>query len=176
MSKAFIFWFTGLSGSGKTTIAKGVKPLLEKEKYSVLILDGDHVRDNLHKHLGFTEKDIKENNELIAQLCKQYSEDYDVILVPVISPYKDSRDSARRLISNKFYEIYLSAGVDIVEKRDTKGLYAKARNKEIDNLIGYSEGSVYHAPQEPDFIVDSGKEDVKDSISKFFDFVISKVK
>lgn len=91
MSQALIFWFTGLSGSGKSTVANVCKLNLENDGYKVLIIDGDDVRNKLHAHLKFTKSDIIENNNLIVQLCQKYSSQYDVILVPIISPYLNSR-------------------------------------------------------------------------------------
>ena len=153
MKKAFIFWFTGLSGSGKTTVATAIKSLLESHDYSILILDGDEVREQLHVHLGFTEQDIKKNNSLIADLCRTYRNDYDVIIVPIISPYNISRKQVRVLLGDGFFEIYFSADLGTVMKRDVKGFYAKAKRNQISTLIGYSPYNIYEPPQNPDFVV-----------------------
>jgi len=175
MKIGLVFWFTGLSGSGKTTVANGTKLLLEKKGYSVLMLDGDDIRRELHANLGFSEEDIKKNNSLIAGLCKKHRRDHDVILVPIISPYDISRKRARSLLSKGFYEIYFSADLDTVIKRDIKGLYSKAMRNEIDNLIGYSPGNIYEAPENPDFSIDSAKSDINDSIKAFYEFVEDKI-
>lgn len=175
MRKALIFWFTGLSGSGKTTVAEAVKPLLELKGYSVLILDGDDVRNRLHLDLGFSEQDIKKNNSLIVGLCQTHQKDYDAILVPIISPYKTSREQARVLLGDTFFEIYFSADLTIVMKRDVKGLYGKAKRNQINNLIGYSPSNIYEIPQNPDFVVNSGQDSVKKSISEFYAFIIHKL-
>ncbi len=174
--RALIFWFTGLSGSGKTTIANGVKSLLVSVGYSVLLLDGDNVRKRLHKDLGFSKEDIKKNNALIANLCQKYRGDYDVILVPIISPFISCREDACALLGKDFYEIWFSCGLETAIKRDVKGLYSKAARNEITNLIGYSPNSVYERPKSPDFIVDSQKGTVEDSIDDFYKFVISKLR
>jgi len=171
MKQALIFWFTGLSGSGKTTVATGVKPLLETDGYSVLVLDGDTVRAQLHSRLGFTEQDIKENNALIADLCRTYRDDYDVILVAIISPYASTRKQARNSLGKGFYEIYFSADLETLIKRDVKGLYSRAERNEIPNLIGYSPGTVYEEPRIPDFTVDSVKISSEISINGLYKFI-----
>ncbi len=175
MNKASIFWFTGLSGSGKTTIATAVRDLLQDQGYDVLILDGDDVRERLHVHLGFTEKDIKKNNELIAGLCQKFQDRHHAIFVPIISPYRVSRQKARRMFPERFYEIYFCASLETVTQRDLKGLYAKARSGEIDNLIGYSPGAVYEPPQTPDLVIDSGNDPLAGSVRKFHEFVVDKL-
>lgn len=173
MKKGGIFWFTGLSGSGKTTIATAVKPLLEAEGHTVLILDGDDVRKSLHIRLGFSEQDIKRNNALIAELCHAYRSDYDVILVPIISPYESSRKQARDLLGEGFFEIFISAGLNTVIKRDVKGLYTKAKNREIDNMIGYSPSNVYEPPQSPDFVIYSDRDSIEKSVDDFYRFIVN---
>lgn len=174
--KALVFWFTGLSGAGKSTIADGAKSFLEKDGYGVFVLDGDDVRKRLHMHLGFSEKDIKKNNSLIAGLCRKYRQDYDVILVPIISPYESSRNEAREVLKPGFFEIYISCDLETVVKRDVKGLYSRAARNEIDNLIGYSPGAVYERPRDPDFIVNSGRDAKERSIEYFYEFILTKLK
>ena len=172
MSRAAIYWFTGLSGSGKTTVATAVKSKLEKQGLSVLILDGDHIRKKSHPKLTFTERDIKQNNMLIAELCQKYRENRDVILVAIISPYKSSRKMAREMLGESFYEVYFSADIEIVSERDVKGLYAKASSGKIDNLIGFSPGSIYEAPTHPDCTVNSGVESVVESVELLHEFIV----
>ena len=176
MKKSFIFWFTGLSGSGKTTVARAIKTLLEAHDCSVLILDGDDVRERLHVDIGFSEQDIKKNNSLIADLCQTYRSDYDVILVPIISPYEISRKQAHILLGDGFFEIYFSADLATVMKRDIKGLYAKAKRGEINNLIGYSPSNVFEPPQSPDFVVNSGCDSVEKSVAELYKFIIKQIK
>jgi adenylylsulfate kinase len=175
MEKGLIFWFTGMSGAGKTTVAKKVEILLKAAGYSVLVLDGDDIRSRLHCKLGFSEADIKENNRLIAVLCQKEQSNYDLILVPIISPYRISRSESRDLFGRKFYEIYFSADLEVVSKRDVKGLYAKAKRKEISNLIGFSESVPYEPPKNPDLTIDSGKDSIEKSVGEFYNFVINKL-
>ena len=118
-NKAFVLWFTGLSGSGKTSIAKSIKLIVEDQGKKVLILDGDKIRDKKHKDLGFSPRDIKLNNSLIAELCLKNIYKYDLILVPIISPFRDSRFHAKELLGNRFKEVYIQASIETLEKRDT---------------------------------------------------------
>jgi adenylyl-sulfate kinase len=172
---ALVFWFTGLSGAGKTTLATAVKTLLESRNYSVLILDGDDVRKHHNVKLGFTEEDIKKNNKLIAELCANKRKNHDVILVPIISPYKVSRRKARNLLGKGFFEIYLSADLETVIRRDVKGLYNKALQNEIDNMIGISKSNAYEPPTKPDLIIDSGCDDVEESTAELYKFIIKQM-
>lgn len=172
MIKAKVFWFTGLSGSGKTTIATKLKEKLEFLNYSVKLIDGDDVRANLHQNLGFTIDDIIINNQLIAQLCVDNLFNYDIVLVPIISPYAVSREDARTKIGSSFKEVYIAASIDTVINRDTKGLYQKAINGEISNMIGYSHNSIYEIPLSPDFVVDTEITSIGDSVDFFYKFVI----
>src|SRR5438874_2199244 len=126
MSQALVAWFTGLSGSGKSTIAHLVTEQLRASGRRVLVLDGDAVRDREHRHLVFTPADIRENNRLIAELCRRSLGDTDVILVPVISPFRDARAAARAQLGAVFHEVYIKASLEAVSSRDPKGLYRRA--------------------------------------------------
>lgn len=176
MKQGLVFWFTGLSGSGKTTVATAVKELLEAAGYAVLVLDGDDVRKRLHVHLGFSEADIKKNNQLIAGLCQEALRHYDVIMVPIISPYRVSRAEARLLLGKRFYEIFFAADLETVMQRDVKGLYKLARENKIRNLIGYSPSNVYEPPEAPDLIIDSRMETIEDSTDKLHGFILTQLK
>ena len=175
MKRALVFWFTGLSGSGKTTIAQETKTRLENEGYKILIFDGDDIRKRIHATLGFSKQDIKENNSLIVQLCRKNRDNCDIILVSIISPYEESRRLARALIGKGFYEVFFSTDLETVVMRDPKGLYAKAKAGLVSNLVGYSSDSVYEPPQDPDFIVDTGVASVQESVERFFRFVLEKI-
>jgi len=176
MKSALAFWFTGLSGAGKSTIASRVRWRLEKQGFKVLILDGDEVRKHQSRNLGFSEADIKANNSIIVNLCLSSRRKYDVILVPIISPYSSSRKEARDALSPGFYEIYFNANIETVGKRDKKGLYAKAAIGEIDNLIGFSPKSSYEVPKHPDYVANTEKEDVSETDANLYDFVVRQLK
>lgn len=173
--QAPVFWFTGLSGSGKTTVAEGVKALLERDGHSVLVLDGDQVRNRLHTDLGFSKDEILENNLRIASLCQARRTEHDVVLVPIISPYRVSREAARNFLRRDFHEIFFSADLQCVMSRDPKGLYAKARRNEIRDLIGFSAGSPYEAPARPDFVVDTQTQEVRRSVEDLYRFIGSQI-
>ena len=172
MTTADIYWFTGLSGVGKTTIADAAKLKLELMGLRVLVLDGDHVRQELHQNLGFSVSDIEENNRLISVLCEKHRQKYDLILVPIISPYKQSRSAAQKKLGKGFYEIFLDADLETLYERDTKGLYKQARNGVIDDLIGVSKTSKYESPENPDLKIDTVKYSIHDSVEIFMNFVI----
>ena len=166
-----IFWFTGLSGSGKSTVAEAANTRFTHDGVKVLMLDGDDVRRRLHRDLGFNESDIKTNNFLIAELCEKNRRKYDVIIVPIISPFRSSRAAARCRLSPGFFEIYIQASINVVRKRDVKGLYSMADRDEITNLIGYSPGSVYEPPTDPDLTLLTGLKSEQTIIDSFCDFV-----
>jgi len=174
MKTALVFWFTGLSGSGKTTVATAVKSRLEAAGRTVLILDGDDVRNRLHIQLGFSVADIIENNRLITDLCLEASGGYDIILVPIISPYQSSRAHARSLLGDRFYEIFFAADLDTVMRRDVKGLYKLARENKLNNLIGFSPSNVYEPPDSPDLTIDSRIETIEQSTAALYGFVNEK--
>jgi adenylylsulfate kinase len=166
MKKTTVLWFTGLSGSGKSTIAGRFARILKKEGKKVLMLDDDVVRNTLHRHLGFTPEDIRENNELIARMCSDNLGKFDYILVPIISPFADSRKKARELLAGSFFEIYTKASLDVVIKRDVKGLYSRALKGEISNFIGISPEVPYEDPQNPDVVLETDKEELDISVRK----------
>ena len=175
MSTAIIFWFTGLSGAGKSTITEAVKKKLELNGLGVLILDGDNVRSQLHKNLGFSKSDIIENNRLISELCVHYQNEYDVIFVSIISPFIKSRNAAREKIGKNFFEIFVHADIDTLKKRDTKGLYKKASVGQMNNLIGVSKKSKYEPPNYPDLRIDTAHCEEKISIDELYKFVLNKL-
>jgi adenylyl-sulfate kinase len=175
MKQGLIFWFSGLSGVGKTTIANLVRKNLNTESFKVSVLDGDDVRDHQNRHLGFSKTDIKENNNIISRLCLRERELADIVLVPIISPYAESRARARKKLSPGFFEIHFFAEISVLESRDTKGLYVKARSGEMENLIGYSLNSPYEPPETPDLFIDTGNISVTEALGDLTDFILSQI-
>ena len=165
-----ILWFTGLSGAGKSTVAERLLTRLQESNFSVQIIDGDKVRTTRHRHLGFSESDIKINNVLIANLCAEERKNNDVVIVPIISPYRQSRRDARMKLHQGFYEIYFSASLDYVSQRDVKGLYAKSADGSINNMIGVSSTNPYQPPESPDFIINTEKENIQQSVENLLRF------
>ncbi len=166
-----IIWFTGLSGSGKTTISNALikHPFLKHKK--TLVLDGDVVRSKFHTHLGFTPEDIKENNRLIAEICAKEKENYDFILVPIISPFAVSRRFARQRLGDEFIEVYVNCSLKYCIKRDIKGLYKRALGGEIENFIGVSENVPYEPPTNPEIIVNTYEEAPNKSVTEIISFL-----
>lgn len=162
---ALIIWICGLSGAGKSTVADGVTRALEGDGLKVLVLDGDVVRERFHQTLGFTEAEIIENNGLVADLCMENASDFDVILVPIISPIDRARRAVREKVGATFRLAWCNADVDTVAGRDVKGLYSKARNGEISDLIGFSEdGVAFEAPTDAELVLQTGEQPASRSI------------
>ncbi len=173
--KSIILWFTGLSGSGKSTLANAVNAALFKKGLSSYVLDGDNIRHGLCKDLGFSDSDREENIRRIGEVSKLFLDAGIIVLTAFVSPFRSDRDKARSLVKqNDFLEIYCSANLDVCEKRDTKGLYAKARAGQIQDFTGIS--SPYEEPQNPDLKIDTGlrnlDECVGDVISKLIELEI----
>ena len=176
MIKAKIFWFTGLSGSGKSTICEALIPRLEKHIFSVALFDGDEVRNNLNKNLGFTKEDICTNNLLIADLCLKALHKNHVILVPVITPFEFVRKEIKTKLTPQLSFIYCQSDLMSVTKRDVKGLYTKAKMGKITNMIGFCEELPYEAPKDADLVIDTSLNgtSIDDSVQKAYDFIIAK--
>ncbi len=167
-----VIWFTGLSGSGKTTIALALQKRLNSCGKKVFILDGDNVRSKLHKHLSFSREDIKENNRLIAMMAKEKISEFDFILVSIISPYRDDRRAARILLGENFLELFVDASLEECVKRDVKGLYKKALKREIVDFIGISDTSPYESPQEPDIHLNTENLSIDECVNMILEYLM----
>lgn len=151
-----VLWFTGLSGSGKSTIAAEVERSLISRNVHAYILDGDNIRHGLNSDLGFSDEDRTENIRRIGEVSKLFADAGLVIITAFISPFRTDRDRVRSLMGpGEFYEIFARCPLDICEKRDPKGLYAKARAGEITDFTGI--GSAYEEPIDPELILDTAK-------------------
>ncbi|MDD4601881.1 MAG: adenylyl-sulfate kinase [Negativicutes bacterium] len=166
-----IVWFTGLSGSGKTTIADKLCEELTALGKQIMVIDGDVIRMTKHTELSFSPEDIKENNRLIALMCQENMGKYDYILVPIISPFRESRKSARELLQSGFIEVFINTSLEECVLRDVKGLYRKALAGEIENFIGVSENTPYEKPYKPDISIDTISCDVAGSVKKLLEYL-----
>ncbi len=150
--QAKVLWFTGLSGSGKSTIASKLEQLLLEQNVHTFILDGDNVRAGLNKGLRFTPEDREENLRRVAEVAKLFVEAGVVVLSAFVSPLKKDREKVRYIIGNlNFVEIYVATSLEECERRDVKGLYKKARKGEITNFTGLT--APYEAPEEADLVL-----------------------
>jgi adenylylsulfate kinase len=167
-------WFTGLSGAGKSTIAEAVEQELRERGARVEVLDGDVVRTNLSKGLGFSKEDRDTNIRRIAFVADLLSRNGVVAITAAISPYREIRAEARETHGHRFVEIYVKASVDECARRDTKGLYAKAFKGEIKEFTGVSDP--YEPPENPEITVDTENETVEQSAAKVLAYVDSRVR
>ena len=171
--RSAILWFTGLSGSGKSTLANAVNVALHKNAYSTYVLDGDNIRHGLCKDLGFSDVDREENIRRIGEVSKLFLDAGIIVLTAFVSPFRLDRDKARSLVGeNDFIEIYCSANLDICETRDTKGLYAKARNGDIKDFTGIS--SPYEDPKLPELKIDTGNLEIDKCVDIVTSFLVNK--
>lgn len=158
--KSLLLWFTGLSGSGKSTIANCVEQALHEKGIHTYTLDGDNVRKGLNNNLSFSPEDRTENIRRIAETAKLMMDAGLVVLAAFVSPYKKDRDNIRAIVgSENMVEIYINTSVEECERRDVKGLYKKARAGEIKNMTGIS--SPYEAPENPEIEIDTEKVNVE---------------
>lgn len=167
-----IIWFTGMSGSGKTTIAERVEKKLADEGLAVHHVDGDRFRVKAGTTNQFSREAILENNHKIIEYCDSIKDDYDIIVVAVISPFQETRDKARELFGDKYKEIFIDCPIEVLLKRDTKGLYSKAKDGEITDLIGFSPGTPYERPQNPDLTIDTSKTNVAEAVEKVYKLIV----
>ena len=173
--KGLTIWLTGLSGSGKTTIGKYLEKKLNKEKKITKLLDGDNLRVGLNSDLGFSNEDRSENIRRVAEVSKLFVECGLVTINCFVSPSEKQRQLARSIIGKEnFYEVYIDASVDECEKRDVKGLYAKAKKGLIPNFTGISAG--FDKPNNSDIVINTTKQTIKQSGDKLFDFILPLIK
>ena len=171
--KPCVVWFTGLSGSGKSTIANILEQKLHTIGKRTYLLDGDNVRHGLNKDLGFTDTDRVENIRRVAEVSKLMADAGLITLVSFISPFKSERQMARDLLSSdEFFEIFINTSLEECEKRDPKGLYKKARAGELKNFTGID--SLYEEPENPDLILDTASSNAEELTDQIINFLQSK--
>ena len=171
---SMMIWFTGLSGSGKSTIAIALERELHKRGLLCRILDGDNIRSGINNNLGFTEADRVENIRRIAEVSKLCIDTGIITIAAFISPNNDIREMAANIIGREnFLEVYVSTPLAECERRDVKGLYAKARRGEIQNFTGIS--APFEAPAHPALTLDTSVLSLEESVNKLLDLVLSKI-
>ncbi|TPE46269.1 adenylyl-sulfate kinase [Pontibacter mangrovi] len=164
-----LFWLTGLSGSGKSSLALRLEHYLFQQGYKVYLLDGDNVRNGLCRDLSFTETDRKENMRRVAEVANLMLDAGLVVICAFISPYAAERELVRQIVGQeRFSEVYVSCPLQVCELRDTKGLYAKARAGKVQNFTGIS--APYEAPSAPDLILATDNESIEASLQKLISF------
>ena len=167
--KGFCLWFTGLSGSGKTTITNILVRELRRRGSKLEVLDGDIVRQNLSKGLGFSKEDRDTNIRRVAFVAALLARNEVPVITAAISPYRELRDEARAKMDGRFIEAYVKASVEECEKRDVKGLYAKARAGEIQEFTGVSDP--YEAPVAPELRIETEGRSSDDCARKVLEFL-----
>ncbi|XRG76804.1 adenylyl-sulfate kinase [Rossellomorea sp. GAMAL-10_SWC] len=168
-----ILWFTGLSASGKSTIANEIAKALYHLNVQQYVLDGDNIRHGLNKDLGFTDFDRTENIRRIGEVAKLFVDNGQIVLTAFISPFIADRNIVRSLVEqDEFIEVYVECSVETCESRDPKGLYKKAKNGEIQNFTGIS--SPYEAPINPEITLNTDKQSVQECVETIIQFLKSK--
>ena len=171
---SFMILFTGLSGSGKSTLANLMEKELAGRNVKTYLLDGDILRCGINKDLGFSEEDRTENLRRVAEISKLFVDAGMVVLAAFISPLIKHRELIRHIVGSADYiEIYLSTPLEVCEKRDVKGLYAKARRGEIENFTGIS--APYEAPASPDIKINTAEKNTEDCISEILSVIEKKL-
>ncbi len=167
--EGFCLWFTGLSGSGKSTITTHLVKELRKRGSKLEVLDGDVVRENLSKGLGFSKEDRDTNIRRIAFVANLLSRNDVPVITAAISPYRDIRDEARQMMGDRFVEAYVKASVEVCEERDVKGLYAKARSGEIKEFTGVSDP--YEPPEDPELVIETEQQSPEESAQQILTYL-----
>lgn len=163
--KPCLVWFTGLSGSGKSTIANATDLALVERGYHTFLLDGDNVRHGLNRDLGFSDADRVENIRRIGEVSRLFVDAGLIVLSAFISPFKEDRNMVRRLFpAAAFIEVFMDTPLAVCESRDPKGLYAKARAGQIPNFTGID--SVYESPERPELCLDTSRDSVDACVAK----------
>ncbi|WP_367121372.1 adenylyl-sulfate kinase [Staphylococcus capitis] len=168
--KSAVIWFTGLSGSGKSTVSVALEKALFNEGKQTYRLDGDNVRHGLNKNLGFSPEDRTENIRRIGEVAKLMVDAGSITVTAFISPYKQDRDNIRAILEDdEFIEVYTKCSVEECENRDPKGLYKKARSGEIPEFTGIS--APYEAPDHPEIILDTEHESIDQSVDRVIQYL-----
>lgn len=171
--RSALLWFTGLSGSGKSTLAHSVEERLHQMGVRSYVLDGDNIRAGLNKDLSLSPKDRKENVRRIAEVARLMADAGILVFAAFIAPYRESRQFVRELMSEvPYFECFVKCDLKVCEERDPKGLYRKAREREIKNMTGIS--APYEEPGHPDLVIETGESSINDCVDKVVGFLTEK--
>tara|TARA_B100000214_G_C23814332_1_gene556494 strand:+ start:132 stop:728 length:597 start_codon:yes stop_codon:yes gene_type:complete len=172
--KPILIWLSGISGSGKSTIANELEKKLYENNFLSYLLDGDNIRIGLNKDLGFTDDDRKENIRRISEVSRLMLDAGLIVITAFISPFKEERQLAKSLVlEENYFLVHVDCSVEKCEERDVKGLYKKARAGEIKNFTGID--SPYEVPENPNLTVNTEKESVNESVEKIFNAIKGKI-
>jgi adenylylsulfate kinase len=167
---SFVLWFTGLSGSGKSTIANALTQELYDRKIRNYVLDGDNIRNGLNADLGFSDQDRTENIRRISEVSKLFVDNGTVVLTAFISPFLEDRKKAKEILGeDEFIEVFLKCPLEECEKRDPKGLYEKARNGEIPDFTGID--SPYEEPEQPAITLETYNQSISDCVDSIIEYL-----
>lgn len=170
--KAVIIWFTGLSGSGKSTIANALEIELFNMKKHTFLLDGDNIRHGLNRDLGFSKEDRKENIRRIGEVAKLFVDAGLIVITSFISPYKEDREFVRKLVEkDEYIEVFIDTPLEVCEKRDPKGLYKKAKEGKIKEFTGIS--APYERPINPEIHIKTKELNIKEGVKIIIDYLKS---
>lgn len=164
-----VLWFTGLSGSGKSTIAQALQAVLFEHGCQSYVLDGDNIRHGLNKDLGFSPEDREENIRRIGEVAALFRDAGFIVSTAFISPYQSDRDKVRELCGDAFIEVYVQCALDVCEERDPKGLYKKAREGKIPEFTGIS--APYEAPVTPELVLDTAILSLEECVGKVVEYL-----
>ena len=173
--RSFLIWFTGLSGSGKSTIANALETWFFENNIRTYTLDGDNIREGINKDLTFSPEDRTENIRRIAEVAHLFVDAGVVVLGAFVSPYRKDRENIKKIVGDtNFIEVYVNTSIEKCEERDVKGLYKKARKGEIKNFTGIN--APYEAPDSPDIEIKTEQLTIEESVNKIVESITKKLK
>lgn len=171
---AKVIWLTGLSGSGKSTVAKGLESVFFNKGYFVQVLDGDNIRMGISNNLGFSEEDRQENIRRISEVAKLFLEAGIITICSFVSPTNEIREIPKQIVgADDFIEIFVNAPIEVCESRDVKGLYAKARKGEIKDFTGIS--APFDIPKNPNFIANTANQTIEETVMQVAEFLLPQI-